>query len=62
MPIPLFIMALISSLLLVLVGGSLFLFPEVARSALGLVFNPVQHPIFRGYLSHIIGRALDFVE
>ena len=32
MPMPLVIMALISSLLLLLVGGSLFFFPEFARS------------------------------
>lgn len=45
---------------LIVAGGWQFIFlPRVCSIPLGLVFNPVQYPIFRGYLSRIIGGALD---
>ncbi|MEO1209625.1 MAG: hypothetical protein AAFX78_08800 [Cyanobacteria bacterium J06638_20] len=59
MPIPLFIMALISSLLLVLVGGSLFFFPEFARPRWVWSLTPFNTRFLGAiYLTSLVGLSI----
>ncbi len=56
---PLFIMALISSLLLVLVGGSLFFFPEAARSRWVWSLTPFNTRFLGAiYLTSLVGLSI----
>lgn len=58
-PMPLFIIALISSLLLVLVGGSLFFFPEVARSRWVWSLTPFNTRFLGAiYLTSLVGLSI----
>jgi hypothetical protein len=58
-PIPLVIMALISSLLLVLVGGSLFFFPEFARPRWVWSLTPFNTRFLGAiYLTSLVGLSI----
>lgn len=58
-PVPLFVMALISSLLLLLVGGSLFFFPEFARSRWVWSLTPFNTRFLGAiYLTALVGLSI----
>ena len=58
-PIPLFVLALISSLLLLVVGGSLFFFPDVARPRWVWALTPFNTRFLGAiYLTALVGLAM----
>ncbi|MEM9007908.1 MAG: hypothetical protein AAGE59_30905 [Cyanobacteria bacterium P01_F01_bin.86] len=58
-PVPLVVLALISSLLLLLVGGSLFFFPDVARSRWVWSLTPFNTRFLGAiYLTAFVGLAI----
>ena len=58
-PVPLFILVLISSVLLLLVGGSLFFFPEVARPRWVWTLTPFNTRFLGAiYLTALVGFSL----